>query len=67
MCDLLPLVENLHPHERVEDKCGYLVYLSIRLVGEYRIGPEIKEECDNELVNGFSNDHLPHRGTNERR
>lgn len=41
MFDLLPLVENLHPHECVEYECRHLVYLSIRLIGEYRIGTEI--------------------------
>ena len=64
--DLLLLVENLYLDKYIEHKCGYLGYLSLRLVGEYYIGSKIKKECYDKLINRFSNDYLLHCHSNKR-
>lgn len=61
----VPLVENLHPDERVEN--GALKSLSLvgRLVTKNTRACEIENERDRELINGLSDDHLPHRHSDQ--
>ena len=35
------LIEDLHPHKRVEDDCLQLFLLAARLIGENRLPPEV--------------------------
>ena len=56
----LPLIENLHPYESIEDKGGNLFLFVVRLVGKDCFRPIVEQERNSELKNCFSNDHLPH-------
>ena len=64
--DLLVLVENLHPHESVEDKTGQLFELTLTGVTENLWAAEIEDECHNKLVDRLPYDHLPHGQSDQR-
>lgn len=57
---LLVLVENLHPHESIENQSPQLLLLMLGGISEDLLSSEIERECDHDLEDCLSNDHLPH-------
>ena len=57
----IPLVEDLHPDKCVEDCALKSIFLSWCLVAKDARASEVEDESDCKLINGLTNDHLPHR------
>jgi hypothetical protein len=58
-------VENLHPHEGVEDNCGKLFgskiwVAAVKLWIQKLVPREVQHEDHSEFVDCLSEDHLPH-------
>lgn len=63
---LLPLVENLHPHERVEDERGDLSILHVLVVSrKHPLPTKVQQVCNSKLVERLSKNHLPHCDGND--
>lgn len=62
---LLPLVENLHPHKCVENKSIPLLRLHWIIETKDGVCAIVEKKRDDQLVNGLSKNHLPHRDRND--
>lgn len=63
--DSLVLIEYLHPHERIEDRSLQSLLLTNSLIRQDRCARKVKDQRDDELVDGLSDDHLPHGESNQ--
>src|SRR5690349_19839032 len=61
----IPLVENLHPDECVEDCALEPILLSCCLIAEDTGASKVEDKSDCKLINGLTNDHLPHCECNQ--
>ena len=58
--DLLVLVENLYPNEGIEDQSSQLFFFLLAFASQDLLATKIQDECNYELENGLSDNHLPH-------
>lgn len=61
------LIEDLHPHESIEDEGRQLILFADGLVREDNFPSEIEYERHGELEDGLANNHLPHCYGDQRR
>ena len=62
----LELIEDLHPHKRVEHKRLQLILLVRRVVRQDLRPRKVQDERDGQLIDRLPDDHLPHGDRDQR-